>query len=83
MFMELTLPESFGISPSMEARSEDFPEPTLPTTVTRAPCGICRFMFVRVGVSASRSQVKEALSTFTAGLDASNGSLTTDPSSSS
>ena len=35
-----TVPSSLSISPSRAESSEDFPEPTCPTTATREPSGI-------------------------------------------
>jgi len=37
---KLTFPLTFSISPKMADNSEDFPEPTVPTTATNVPSGI-------------------------------------------
>jgi len=41
-----------GISPSIADTNDVFPSPVLPTTATRQPTGISRFMFDNVGRSA-------------------------------
>lgn len=76
----VTLPDNFDISPSKEARRDDFPEPTLPTTVIRAPRMSFNSMFLRVGTSDSGSQLKEASSTLTAKDVVRDGSFVTAPS---
>ncbi len=49
--LNLTMPASFGISPSIQERRLDFPEPTVPQTATRVPVFTFRFILVRVGSS--------------------------------
>ena len=53
-------PLTLIISPSIADSSDDFPDPTVPTTATRSPSPTSRLTDFRVGAgSAELSQLKE------------------------
>lgn len=45
--LTVIVPSILSISPSRAESSEDFPEPTSPTTATREPSGMCTFKLER------------------------------------
>ena len=59
-------PLVLAISPRIPAKSELFPDPTLPTMATNDPWGILKDKFLKVGLAPLSSQVNVASVTSTA-----------------
>ena len=57
MVLQLTVPEIFGISPSIACKSDDFPAPTGPQIAILCPRCTVKFTSLRVRMADSGSQL--------------------------